>query len=306
MANADPDWTLIRSFVAVAREGTLTGAARALGTTQPTVGRHLRQLEERAGDALFDRRGTCLVPTQRALDLLPWAERVAGEVTALGRALALPVADLSGPVRITTSEVFGVHLLPALIAPLIEAHPGLTVEIAASDAVADLVRRDADLAVRFTRPRQPDLLARRVGECGIGLYASRAYLDRAGRPERLADLARHAIVASADAAEVMAFARAHGIDPAGTPMPARSDGTLVRMAMVRAGLGIGPLHTWLAAGDGAIERVLPEVVVRTLPIWLVAHGDLSRSRRLRAVFDHLAAALHEQFGRGPGHWAEEN
>lgn len=293
---AAPDWLLIRSFVEVVRLGSLTAAARALRTTQPTVGRHVRQLEEMAGDALFERHGTRMVPTERARDLFPWAERIAGEVTALGRAFALPVADPSGPVRITTSEVFGTHLLPELVAPLIDAHPGLTAEIVATDAVSDLVRRDADLAIRFVRPDAPDLVARRVGGVKIGLYAARSYLDRAGRPHAPADLMRHRILSSLTGDEVRVFAAAHDIGAAGASVPLRSDSLLVRRAAVRAGLGIGPMHVWLADADPVLERVLPALVVQTLPIWMVAHGDLSRSCRLRLVFDHLCTTLHERFG----------
>ena len=291
-----PDWTLLRSFVEVVRTGSLTAAARSLRTTQPTVGRHVRQLEARAGDALFDRRDGRLVPTERAAELFPWAERVAGEVLALGRAFALPVAALSGPVRITTSEVFAVHVLPALIAPLLGEHPGLSIEIAASDAVEDLVRRDADLAVRFVRPQQPDLLARRVGWVELGLYASPDYLKERGRPASVGDLDGHCIVGSAAGDEVRAFLDEHGIEASAATMAARGDSLLVRMAAIQAGLGIGPVHRWLADGDDALERVLPDVAPPSLPLWLVAHGDLARSRRLRVVFDHLANELAVRFG----------
>ena len=289
----------MRSFVEVVRTGSLTAAARNLATTQPTVGRHIRQLEQRAGDAMFDRRDSRLVPTERALELFGWAERVAGEVTALGRAFALPVADLSGPVRVTTSEVFAVHVLPGLIGPLLNEHPGLSIEIAASDAVEDLVRRDADLAIRFVRPQQPDLLARRVGTVELGLYAAPRYLAERGRPASVGDLHGHRIVGSASGDEVRAFLNEHGADAmkaAAIVLPARGDSLLVRMAAIRAGLGIGPMHRWLADGNEAFERVLPNVDLPSLPIWLVAHGDLARSRRLRVVFDRLASELAARFG----------
>ena len=290
-----PDWTLLRSFVEVVRTGSLTAAARILGTTQPTVGRHVRQLEALAGDVLFDRRDARLIPTERALDLFPWAERVEGEVTALGRAFALPVAGIAGPVRITTSETFAAHVLPGMLVPLIEAHPGLSIEIAASDEVQDLVRRDADLAIRFVRPKQPNLVARKVGGVEIGLYATKALLDRTGRPDGPRDLLAHRIISSVGGAEVNAFAAAHGIAAEMAPPALRVDSMPVRMAMVRAGLGIGPLHRWLADPDDVLERVLPDLVLRTLPIWMVAHSDLARSRRLRVAFDHLADALTERF-----------
>ena len=295
LSDALPDWTQLRSFVEVVRTGSLTAAARNLRTTQPTVGRHIRQLEKRAGDALFDRRDGRLVPTERASELLPWAERVADEVVALGRAFALPVAALSGPVRVTTSEVFAVHVLPALIAPLLDEYPGLLIEIAASDAVEDLVRRDADLAVRFVRPQQPDLVARRVGWVELGLYASPDYLKERGRPTSVGDLDGHRIVGSASGDEVRAFLDEHGIEASAATMAARGDSLLVRMAAIQAGLGIGPVHRWLADRDDALERVLPDVALPTLPVWLVSHGDLARSRRLRVVFDHLANTLSDRF-----------
>lgn len=293
---AEADWRLVRAFVAVMQAGTLTGAARALGTTQPTVGRQVRALERLAGETYFLRRGNRLEPTDHARAMLARALDVERAVTGLTRAMAQPTPDRA-TVRLTTSTVFGTHLIPRLLPAVMARAPGVEIEVIATDLVEDLHRRDADIAVRLVAPAQPDLIARRVGWVAIGLYATPAYLDAHGRPATPADLASHALIASRDGAEVRRVAERLGLAPP-SRMPIRSDAFLVRDALVRAGLGIGPCQDWLAALVPGLERVLPDVEAARLPVWLVAHEDLRRSRSLRAVRDGLADTLQRMFGSG--------
>lgn len=291
----DTDWPLIRSFIAVMRAGTLTGAARLTGATQPTLGRHIRKLETRSGDVLFIRQAGRMTPTDRARELFRWAQALEQDVAALGRAFALPTLEMPGTVRITTSHIFAVHVLPDLLGPLLSANAGLEVEVFANDSLDNLVRRDADIAIRFVRPEQPELVARKVGDIAIGLYATRQYLDKAGRPQGMRDLAGHAFATSLTGDEFRAVARSLGADAEGPQLRVRSDSLLVQNAAVRAGLGIGALQQWLAARDLDLEPVLPQLSLPKLPLWLAAHNDLNRSRRLRVVFDALHAGLSARF-----------
>lgn len=295
-----PNWTLMRSFMAVMRAGSLTRAAAALGTTQPTVGRHMRTLEHAAGDALFDRQGQHLVPTERARDLYARARDVERDVTALARAFAAPLDAVGGTVRVTTSEIFAVHVLPPLLGPLLDRHPTLALEVVSSNTVEDLLRRDADVAVRFVRPSQPDLVARKVAEVPLGLYAARAYVERHGLPTSLDGLAGHRLVAEPGGPEIRAFLEPRGVPLDRLHLALQSDSLLVRQGAVRAGLGIGPLHRWIGDADPALSRVLPSLDLPALPVWLTAHADLNRSQRLRVVFDHLARTLGEQFKESGG------
>ncbi len=293
-STSEADWRLVRAFVAVMQAGTLTGAAHVLGTTQPTVGRQIRELEQLAGETYFLRRGSRLEPTEHAQMLFSRALDVERAVTALARSLAMPHTSLS-KVRITTSEIFGTHLLPRLIPSLMAKVPGVEIEVTATDRVQDLHRRDADLAIRFVAPAQPDLIARQVGEVALGLYATPEYLSQHGRPRTPQDLFEHKLISSRDGSEISTVAKRLGLEPIPNRMPVRSDNLLVREGFVRAGLGIGACHNWLAVAVPGLERVLPGIDVVRLPIWLVAHEDLRRSRSMKLLYDALADELAARF-----------
>src|SRR5215469_17429360 len=187
-------WELYRSFVAVLTEGSLSGAARALGIAQPTVGRHVAALERSLATALFTRSQTGLRPMESALSLRTYAEAMRNSVAALERAAASEGSGVRGVVRITASEVIGVEVLPPIVAQLREEHPDLQVELELSNRMQDLLQREADIAVRMTRPTQTLLIARRIGQVGLGLHATRQYVKRHGAPETTADLRRHALI----------------------------------------------------------------------------------------------------------------
>lgn len=294
LSSPEADWRLIRAFVAVMRTGSLTKAAHSLGTTQPTVGRQIRELERLAGETYFLRRGNRLEPTDHAHAMFARANDVEGAVSGLARDLASP-PSARGTVRLTTSATFGTFLIPRLVPELLASTPGLEIEIIATDVVQDLHRRDADIAVRFVAPAQPDLIARRVGSLTIGLYARPEYLDRHGRPQNADDLRQHVLLTSRNGAEVSVLTEHLGIAALQTRQPIRSDELLVRHGFLTAGLGIGPCHEWLAAKSPGLERVLPELELLRLPIWIVAHEDLRRSYSLRLVYDTLVKLLESRF-----------
>ena len=287
------DWTLIRSFIEVVRTGTLSAAARNLGQTQPTIGRQIRRLEELCGEALFLRTGRELTPTDRAHGLYEAAGVLEQEVTALTRAFATPAGDGPGVVRITTAEVFAAEALPALLAPVLAEHPGLEIEVIASDRIESLQRRDADIAVRFGRPTEPELIGVKVGELAVGLFASRELVADRGEPRSLADLADWPWITTRTGSEVMEAAAAKGLRIEHGRMRLRTDNAGARVGAVVAGLGVGALPLALATKRPTLTRVLPEVVVHVMPVWLVAHDDLNRSKRLRAVFDGLRGSIGE-------------
>ena len=295
-------WPWLRSFVAVVESGSLTAAAERLHTTQPTVGRHIRALERQLGETLFDRRPGGLVPTARATGL--YERAAAAEQAVTGLALSLQSgaagsersAQLVGVVRVTTSVIFAVELLPSLLAPLLEQHVQLQVELTASDELRNLLRREADVAVRFVRPTQAEVVATRVGELPIGLFAHRSYLERHGVPRRIAALAGHTVVGSEDPQAFVRAAAQHGVAMTHERVRLRSDSLLAQIAALRAGVGIGACQVWLAQRHPELVRVLPRLVVGSLPVWVAAHDDLHRSRRIRTVFEHLVQQLRERFG----------
>lgn len=287
------DWTLIRSFIEVVRAGTLSAAARNLGQTQPTIGRQVRRLEELCGEPLFLRKGRELAPTDRALTLYDAAAHLELEVTALSRAFASPAGDGPGVVRITTAEVFAAEALPKLLAPVLAEQPGLEIEVIATDRIESLVRRDADIAVRFGRPTEPELIGVKVGELPVALYAARGLVADRGEPKALADLADWPWITSRTGTELMEGAAAHGLKVDHGRMRLRTDNAAARVGAIVAGLGAGAMPMVLAHKRPGLMRLLPPLIVHVTPVWLVAHDDLNRSKRLRAVFDCLKTSLGE-------------
>jgi DNA-binding transcriptional LysR family regulator len=291
MARDTPGWELYRSFLAVIREGSLSAAARRLALTQPTVGRHVESLARTLAIPLFTRSPSGLLPTEAALGFVPHAEAMEAAAAALERAASGEAAEERGTVRLTASEVMGVEVLPAMLARFCIRHPGIVLELALSNRNEDLLRREADLALRMVRPRQVALVARRVGAVRLGLYAHRRYAEARGLPRNLEELWQHPIIgfdrddASWRSLGGTAFAVTR------ERFAFRSDSDLAQLAALRAGLGIGGCQHPIARRDRDLVPVLPRALRFRLEMWLAFHEDLRASRRVRLLFDHLAEEL---------------
>lgn len=282
------DWHLVAAHLAILRTGSLSGAARALGLSQPTVRRHLAELERQVGAPLFARAPSGLVPTPAGASLRGEAEAMEAAATAFRRAAGRDAEGMEGAVRVTASAVVGAEVLPGLLAPLLAAHPGLAVEVVADNRTENLLRRDADIALRFAPPTQQALVARRLRPVGVGLFAAPAYAARHGLPADPEDLARrHAFVGDDREDRIGAALEARGW-PRPTRVVFRSDSDLAQLGAVRAGIGIGVAQEGIAARDGLV-RALPATFA--LEGWALMHEDLRGQRRIRAVWDALVAAL---------------
>ena len=284
-------WELYRSFLGVLREGSLSGAARALGVAQPTVGRHISALEAALGLVLFTRSQTGLLATEAALALRVHAEAMESTAAALERTAASYGDGVRGVVRITASEVVGIEVLPTVLAALQQRHPDLKIELVLSNAVQDLLQREADIAVRMTRPSQDQLLARRVGAIDCGLHASADYLARHGMPASLDDLAGHTLVGYDTPTPVVRAALKRWPQLARPHIALRTDSDVAQLALIRAGAGIGVCQAPLAQRTPALVRVLPDGFTLPFDIWITMHEDLRDSPRCRVAFDALAEAL---------------
>ncbi|MPT67105.1 LysR family transcriptional regulator [Burkholderia pseudomallei] len=284
-------WELYRSFLGVLREGSLSGAARALGLTQPTVGRHVAALEAALRMPLFTRSSSGLMPTDVALALRAHAEAMESTADALARAATSFGEDVRGVVRISASDVVGVEVLPPIVARLRQRHPALTVELALTNRVQDLLRREADIAVRMTRPGQTQLIARHIGGIELGLHAHRDYLARRGTPRDAGELVRHALIGhDRPTAFIRQIAKSFpGFDRGAFAL--RTDSDLAQLALIRCGAGIGACQAALAKRDPALVRVLPKAFAGRLDMWVTMHEDLRGSPRCRAAFDALAEGL---------------
>jgi DNA-binding transcriptional LysR family regulator len=284
-------WDLYRSFLAVIRQGSLSGAARMLGATQPTIGRHVEALEEGLGLSLFTRSQGGLQPTAAALTLVAQAEAMEAAAAALQRSADGAREQEGGTVRITASEIMGAEVLPAILAGFREAHPAITLELVLSNRNDDLLRRDADIAVRMNRPTQGALLAQRLGEVGLGLFAHERFLARYGSPGSIEALRDFHIVgfdredrsARSLAAGTIALDRAL--------FSFRADSDLAQYAAIRAGLGIGAVQHGLAARHPELRPVLPEAIAFRLEVWLAMHEDQRANRPVRLAYAALAEGL---------------
>lgn len=285
------DWNQARAFLATAEEGSLSAAARVLGLTQPTLSRQVAALERDLGVTLFERLGRSLVLTEAGLDLLDHVRRMGEAASSLVLAASGQSQAIEGKVTITTSDGFAAFRLPPVLARLREEAPGISLEIVVSDDIRDLRLREADIAIRHVRPDHPDLIARRLSD-GVGhFYGMPDYLDRAGRPETLAELSDHSILGHGDNARMAEFLSDYGVTLTARNFSLSADNGLVVLELVKQGLGITALSRDMAASVPGIEPVLPDQLAVPIPVWLVAHRELHTSRRIRLVFDLLAEEL---------------
>lgn len=295
MKQIEPGWEHYRTLLAVIREGSLSAAARALGLTQPTVGRHVDALEEALGIALFTRSQGGLVPTESALALVPHAEAMASAAEALRRTASGEAEEDRGTVRITASEMIGTEVLPAILARFREKHPRIAIELMLSNRSEDLLQREADIAIRMIRPTQGALLAKKIGEVSIGLHAHQNYIQAHGLPGSVEELPTHTIIGY-DREPSIRRQIDVGLEYSRELFGFRSDSDVAQFAALKAGLGIGMCQFGLAKKYPELVPMLQTEVHFELDVWVVMHEDHKTSLRMRLMFDHLAKELGEYVG----------
>jgi DNA-binding transcriptional LysR family regulator len=285
------DWTLLRSFLAVVEGGSLSAAAKAIGATQPTLSRHIRELETALGVILFTRSAQGLDPTKAALTLVDDARAMGAAAEALALKAQGRSQQLFGTVRITASVIVANLMLPPILAALRQAEPSIQIEIVASDTNQNLLRRDADIAIRMADPTQNALIARKLGETPIGLFATRAYFDRCGRVASKADLRRHDLI-GLDRSDflIRAFA-GRDIELTREEFALRTDDGMLTWNLLLAGAGIGVGQVVLARRHPELEQVDAGLRLGALPVWLVMSEEVRTNARIRRVADFLSSAL---------------
>jgi DNA-binding transcriptional LysR family regulator len=287
----DFNWTLIRSFLAALEHGSLMGAARALGVHQPTVGRHIDELEAQLGVSLFERTGRGLLPSPHALRLAEPARAMATAADQLSRQASGSQAQERGSVRISATQPVACVLLPPLLARMREALPHIQVELVVNNAVSNLLKREADIALRMVRPDQGSLVSKRVGQVTLGTYAHRDYLRRRGTPRTPADLLAHDIVGEDRQDAIRRASAAQGLPLAPEAFALRTDDLMAYLAAVEAGMGLGFLAHYVARRHPDLVAVLPQLPLPALPVWLVVHREIRSNPRIRTTWDFLSAAL---------------
>jgi DNA-binding transcriptional LysR family regulator len=291
MAKHDFDWALVRSFLAVLDAGSLMGAARALQAQQPTLSRHIAELESQLGLPLFERTGRGVTPTAAALAIADAARQMQGGADQLARTLARSREATGGTVRITTSDVAATWLLPRVLADLRAAEPGIQVELVASNTVANLLRREADIAVRMLRPTQGSLIAKRLGEIAICAAAHERYLARAGTPRQPQDLLQHSLIGYDRDETILRGFAGFGLPLTREHFALRTDDQVVYGRLVAEGAGVGFVAAYTLAQCPGVRHLLPMLKIPPLPCWLAVHREIRGNPVVRRVYDFLAQAL---------------
>jgi len=287
------DWNRARAFLVTAEEGSLSAAARALGTTQPTLGRQVSALEAELGVALFERTGRGLELTSAGLDIVEHARAMGEAANRLSLAATGQSSSLTGVVCISATEAMAAFDLPVVIRRLRKLEPGIEVEIIASNSTSDLKRREADIAIRAFRPTQPDLIARKLRDEYARLYATPQYLEGLDNPSDANSLA---------SAEFIGFDRSSrlidGLAGMGLQLTLKNfliltENHLVHWELVKQSAGIGIMPERIGDKESSVVRVLPDMQPFPIELWLVAHRELRTSRRIRRVFDVLFNELSD-------------
>ncbi len=223
--------------------------------------------------------------------MLPHAQAMASAADALVRASSGADAEERGTVRLTASVVVGAEVLPPILRAFREKHPHIVVELVLSDLNQDLLRRDADLAVRMVRPTQGALVAKKIGRIGFGLFAHRRYLETHGTPKSLDDMRRHALIGYDKETPFIQALRRNGMPLTRDMFALRTDADLAQIAAIRAGFGIGVTQLGIGRRDPDLVALLPGAIAFELETWMVMHKDLRGNKRMRLLFDHLGEAL---------------
>lgn len=285
------DWNQLKAFLETAETGSLSAAARKLGLTQPTLSRQVAAIEQRMGVTLFERVGKTMALTPTGMDLLEHARAMGTAAEALGLAATGRSQALGGVVSVSATDAVAAVLLPPLVKKLRAQEPDIGIEVIPSNALSDLLRREADIAIRHVKPEQPELIARFIREATAYFYASKAWVKTYGHPRSAEDATHLPFVGSDRNGRYLGYLRAHGLPVSEANFSCYADHTMVHWSLVRQGMGIGAMMDDIAQRSPDIVRVLDDVPAIRFPIWLVSHRELRTSRRIRVVFEALAQCL---------------
>lgn len=290
----DFDWNHIRAFLATAEQGSFSAAARKLRLTQPTLGRQVAALEADLSVVLFERIGKTLILTAPGAELLDHVRAMNQAAQQVALVASGQSQTIEGHVAITASDVYSAHILPPVLHKLRRIAPKLIIDVVAADDIRDLMRREADIAIRHVRPEQPDLIARLLREADGYFYAAPSYLARKSHPENLADLAQHDFISYGDVDRMLQYLQPMGLPLTRANFPIGSQSGLVAWELCKRGFGIAPMSDEVAAHDPSLQHILPDLAPINFPIWLTTHRELHTSRRIRLVYDTLAEHLSQK------------
>ncbi len=288
----------MRSFIAVMDAGSLQAAARKLRSTQPTVSRHIAMLERQLGSVLFERTARQLVPTALAHTIAEHARAMEESANAIGIALRAESQSSVGTVRISASHTSACYLLPPILKRLREEEPGIVIELVATDQLSDLARREADIAVRLVEPDQPSVISRRMGAVPIGIYAHKDYLQNRKVPTALAELLDHQLIGLDNNGNIILGFKMLGVNIDKNAFSVRTDDYMALLHATKSAMGIGFMATYIGRKEPDLQRLLPDLPIQPLQMWLAVHREIRSNPRIRRVYDFLADAITRELAEG--------
>jgi DNA-binding transcriptional LysR family regulator len=288
------DWNRARAFLVTAEEGSLAGAARSLGMTQPTLGRQVAALEREIGLDLFTRRGRGLELTPNGIKLLEYV-RLMGDAANQFSLSASGKSDvIEGDVSITASELLSTFMLPPMIKALRETEPGIEIEINSTNEERDLNRREADIAIRNFRPTQPELIVKRLCSVRGQLYAAKSYLQQLDNPQSIEELNKANFIDTEKPGRLMTLLNSQGFNLTKQNFPVISNSHIVQWELVKQGVAISATVEEIGDNEPLVERVvISNLPLITMDLWLVTHNELKTNRRIRRVFDFLVSEFSD-------------
>jgi len=290
----DFDWNRARAFLVTAEEGSLTAAAKALGMTQPTLGRQVTALEEELGVTLFERVPQGLVLTESGVELIGFVRAMGEAASQLSINASGQSQRIEGPVCISATEIDAIHFLPPIMELLRAQEPGIDIEIVVSNDVTNLKRREADIALRNFRPSQPDLIVKKLREENVWLYAAPKYLAKLGNQENVAQMTHLDIVGYERSESNIQLLKKMGFPVSLENISIVTQSYLLQWELVKQGLGVGFFSQAKGDAEPSLVKVFEQLgPIAQVPIWLVCHRELHTSLRVRRVFDLLASQIQE-------------
>ncbi len=289
------NWNLLQTFAIVAETGSLAQAARVLNSSQPTMSRHINVLQEEAGVMLFERTANGLALTETGKMLTSHVNKMLSESANFIRNAKLHSENPSGTVSITASLTYSEYVLPEVLTDFRRSEPTIDINLIASDELTNLLEREADIALRFVRPTQLDVIAKKVGDIEIGMFASKDYFVDKTAPAMPQDLFDHDIICMEDYDSIIKGFRDIGMEIARDFFSFKCNSSSVNWRMIQCGYGIGFCHLQRGLSDSNLVQLFPEYTLPTFPMYLVSHKELKTNKLVQTVFNYLSKTLSEKF-----------
>jgi DNA-binding transcriptional LysR family regulator len=291
------DWNLLKSFASVVKEGSLSGAARVLKSTQPTIGRHIEALELELGMSLFIRSREGLIPTEYALNILPEVLSMTGSYGAFIRKISGENVDDVGTIRLAVSEVMGIEVIPDILVKFHKKYPNLKIELSISNKSVNLLKREADLAIRMSNPTQDALIAKKIGDTYVGLFCHQKYIKTYGVPPTIEALKQFHLIGPDEDQIFIDALKSSRLNIDREDFFYKTDNHIAQLNILRKGLGIGVMQTKLAENERNLVQVLKKEFNYSLPVWVVMHEDLKASKKIRTLFNFLVEEINDYLNK---------